>query len=393
MNSITKDTGYHALTLAAINAKANPLCVDVIRYLVQKDFPVDSLNHVGDNALQIAAYTNSLNGVKALIDLGADVNIPFAPQNGANIFNTGRTALMLACNQHKITGTESFVPVARTISANKALNIEAKSADGNTYLHYATMTNDETLMRSVDLKHKATHSGQSLVDVPNNPSAQNVTYGTLCSNATPLNVAASESVYSLNTVKTLVAMGSNVNSTFTKYLSMQQGSESTNFTAACQGAFYATSAPIKATFVEKAEYFLKLDSFTNYDLVDADGFNSIHWALSLGSAKLVHVLLERMKTVCGEEKCKLLLSADDNTAKSPMDWAVEAWKAATIDAKQACVDIITELKFHGSKVKPIHKSDEMSAIIKNVLTHHDSDLLPVYQLGGLAIDPDADLYD
>lgn len=384
--------GYNPLTFASINAKTDgsPPCPVIPIVVGEYNIDPDQLNPAGDTALQLAACHNALGGVRALLAEGANVNLPFTPTAIASPMNTGRTPFMLACNGHRMTmlakngelmPQDSFVPVAIALNVGQ-LNVNLRSADDSTYLHYAAMTNDSGLMNSINGKHMAAHPGESLVNVPNSSNVQNINYGTLVLGATPLNAAAFGSTYSLPTVQKLVEMGSEVNGHFTTALKTGNAhyhvATSTNFTAACQGAYYSDSAVIKAEFVEKAEYFLKLESFTNYHFTDSDGFNSIHWSVSLGSAKLLHILFEKIHDSYGEEVFKGLLNAKDSSEKTALDWAIENWQSADAMSKQEHIDILTEFKAHGASFQDAPRSLEMTAILTHAALHHEHNLLPSY---------------
>lgn len=348
--------GYHLLTLAAIAAKDYPNFVPLITKLVQQGFEVDKKNLHGDTATQIAALHHSHGGLSALIDNGADVNLPFTPQNNASIVNTGRSPFMLACINH----SNNQHSVLTKLAMHSQFNIKAKSADGNTNLHYSAMTNNLSIMKDQYDDYISKYPGENPADIKNFNSTLNFKYGTPYSYATPFHVSAANPKYSLATMKWLGDKTSTINDTFTVYLNEHTATINTALTAAAQHAYYTQDSDTRRICLEKANYLINNDAFTNYEFVDTQGFNSIHWILSFGSSHLLHKLLERIEAEAGD-KLKLLINAPDNEGKTPLKWEFDSWsKAVKVNNDAEIIihkNMLIELIEHGASSQGVSRSD------------------------------------
>jgi len=340
---------WNPLTISAVHAKLRPdACKAFIKQLSDQEYNIDMPNGALDNPLMISAWgAQSLPGVQKLLECGANPDLPYKPLIVGHP-NAGKTAFILA-TQLKFNGEPQDVRVAEStrskilvelINSHK-FHVEANSYNGYTAFSWALEANSTDALDAINAK------------TPQDLGAKDPT------GQTYLQWTVGSPKYSLGTCKWLIDHGSDVNIEYDKMTQLPDGRlvktavKRTAFSDICEQFTNTNMTPGDALIQKaKAEYIMNSQTFTakfSANDADGDGFNVIHWAISLKDSKIVHDLCTKYSTLVNEK---------DNNGNTALKWTAVYYNQASNDwDKESFKNIAAELVSHGAEKEDLAVTD------------------------------------
>ena len=347
--SFTGDNNqWNPLTVAAVHAKLRPeACKSFIKQLHDQEYNIDMYNGALDTPLMISAWSGqSLPGVQDLLECGADPDLKYTPLV-ANHPNAGKTAFILATGL-KFEGEPQAVMESETTRSkilvelvkSPKFHIEANSYNGFTAFSWAMETNSTEVLDAIEAKaHQDLGSHDS-------------------TGQTYLQWAVGSPKYSWGVTQWLVGHGSDVNIVYNKMAQVpaglvNTGTQRTAFTDICEQFSVNTEMTHDEvqTQLAKARYIMNSPTFSakfSGNDADGDGFNVIHWAISLKDARIVHDLCMKYST---------LVSGQDKGGSTPLKWTANYYNAASATDKVLWKNVAAELVSHGASPEDLSGTD------------------------------------
>ena len=343
------DNQWNPLTTAAVHAKLRPeACKAFIKELSAQEYNIDMLNGALDTPLMISAWSQqSLPGVQQLLECGANPDLPYAPLVAGHP-NAGKTAFILA-TQLKFNGEPHAVREAESTRSKilvELVNSPKFHVDANSYAGYTAFswTMEANSTKALDAIEAKSHQDLGAKD----PTGQ-----------TYLQWAVGSPKYSFGTCKWLVDHGSDVNVVYNKMRQLPDGglvdtgTQRTAFTDICEQ--FAVNTPMThaeaQTHVAKAKYIMNSPTFTakfSGNDADGDGFNVIHWAISLKDARIVHDLCTKYPS---------LVSGGDSGGNTALKWTATYYNQANAADKASFKNVAAELVAHGANQNDLVDTD------------------------------------